>query len=249
VVLVVLVVARQVVVVQAVVSELIACGLSKLNIEYNEIILKKYEDYADYILEYCKKINITGIRNKREIIIKHFFDSLIILNYVKFFDSASIIDIGTGAGFPGIPLKIILPRINLTLLDSKKKNIDFLKKIAIFLGLKGLSIIYKRAEKLAASTEHKEQYDFALTRAVGSLKIISQITLPFLKIRGLSCAYKGNIKEEEISDAENVIEKFGGRMKDKIEVEVPYLDAERRLIIIEKVKRTDMKLLKQKLEH
>lgn len=236
------------VVVQAAVSELLADGLSKLKIKYNETVLKKFEDYADYILSYCQNINITGIRNKREIIIKHFFDSLIVLNYINISASSSIIDIGTGAGFPGLPIKIILPEIKLTLLDSKKKNIDFLKKITIFLDLKGLNIIYERAEKLAVSTENRERYDFALTRAVGSLKVITQITLPFLKIHGLSVAYKGNIKKEEISEAENIIEKFGGRIKDKIKVKVPYLDAERKLIIIEKVKRTDIRLPRQKLE-
>lgn len=184
-------------------------GLEKINVEHDDEKIKKCLAYINFLLAYNQKINLTAIKNPHEVILKHFLDSLAILNFIEI-KNFKVIDIGTGAGFPGVPIKIFCPEIELTLLDSIEKKIKFLSLLKNELGLQKVNCINARAEDFIKKNNARENYDLCVSRAVAKLNVLSEICLPFVKLNGFFVAYKGFEIEEELSKAKNCIKKLGG---------------------------------------
>ena len=208
-----------------------------INLKKDEII--KFKSYMNLLLEWNKKINLTAITDENDIILKHFIDSLSIIKYLK--DNKSIIDIGSGAGFPGIPIKIFEKDIEMTLMDSLNKRVIFLNEVIEKLKLQNIVAIHSRAEDLARDVNYREKYDIAVSRAVANLSTLSEYMLPFVKVGGKCICMKGANIEEEKNLAENAIMKLGGKIISVENFKLANSDNERNIIIIEKVNKTDTK--------
>lgn len=196
--------------------------------------LGKFQIYMDFLLEYNSHTNLTAITEPEDIMIKHFFDSIILNNFLDIQQNSKFIDIGTGAGFPGVPLKIFREDISLTLLDSANKRIVFLKQLIEKLGLDA-DIFHARAEELSHDAVHREQYDFAVSRAVAPLNILCELSLPYVKKGGFFVALKGSNAKEELQKSENAIKILGGKLKSVETFELPKDKGLRNVLIIEKV--------------
>lgn len=209
--------------------------LKENKIEVNEIQIDNFYNYMNGILDWNEKVNLTAITDERMFIVKHFVDSLTISKYVA--DNKSLIDIGTGAGFPGIPLKIMNENLNVTLIDSVNKKLNVIRDIVSNLNLKNLEIIHTRAEDLANNIKYREMYDVATTRAVSNLTTITEYMLPFVKMNGYAICMKGPNFKEELEEAKKAIEILGGKLENVESLNVGN-DLERNIIIIKKVKHT-----------
>lgn len=197
--------------------------------------------YKDMLLSWNEKINLTAITDEKEIAVKHFIDSISVLKFIIPKSGERAIDIGTGAGFPGIPLKIMCPFVEFTLLDSLNKRVQFLNKVIETLGLSGIHAVHMRAEDLAKEKAHREQYDFSFSRAVASLGVLSEYALPFVKTGGSFISYKGPDIAEEMKAAENAVALLGGKLKEPDFFKLPYVDAVHSILIIDKIKHTPPK--------
>ena len=213
--------------------------LEEYNIEINDEQIEKFDLYMKLLLEWNEKINLTAITEKDDIILKHFVDSLTILKYVD--ESDKIIDIGTGAGFPGIPIKIMNEEANITLLDSLNKRINFLNIVINELKLDNIVSIHGRAEELARNKAHREKYDVAVSRAVANLSTLTEYMLPFIKVGGKCICMKGANVKEEIDKAKNAIKKLGGQIEIVDNFYLSENDNERNIVIIKKIKETEPK--------
>ena len=213
--------------------------LEEYNIEINDEQIEKFDLYMKLLLEWNEKINLTAITEKDDIILKHFVDSLTILKYVDKRDK--IIDIGTGAGFPGIPIKIMNEKANITLLDSLNKRINFLNIVINELKLDNIVAIHGRAEELARNKAHREKYDVAVSRAVANLSTLTEYMLPFVKVGGKCICMKGANVKEEIDKAKNAIKKLGGQIEIVDNFYLSENDNERNIVIIKKIKETEPK--------
>lgn len=211
----------------------------EIDIEFNEEQIEKFYKYMQLLLEWNEKINLTAITNPKEIILKHFIDSLTILKYIK--KGANVIDVGTGAGFPGIPLKILRDDINLTLLDSLNKRINFLKLVIDELKLKNVDTIHGRAEEIGKNKRYRESFDISFSRAVANLSTLSEYLIPLVKIGGISISMKGSEIKEEIEKSKKAITLLGGNINKIDFFELPQSDIKRNLIIIEKERSTPAK--------
>lgn len=217
--------------------EILVDGAEELGIELSERQVKQFLTYLGILQDWNKRMNLTSLKDPREIIITHFLDSLTILKAIDN-KEISAIDIGTGAGFPGIPLKILRPQISLSLLDSSRKRIEFLEYLSKSLKLKDLEIIWGRAEEYGRKKRYRERYDIILARALARLNILVELGIPFLKIRGLFIAQKGQKLKEELEEARRAIEILGGELKGIISLRLPFSRKSRKLIIIEKILET-----------
>jgi len=206
---------------------------SKENIPLNDEQLKQFVTYRELILEYNKKFNLTAITDNDEIAVKHFLDSALGYKYLK--DNWQGVDIGSGAGFPAIPIKITNQTLNLTLLDALQKRVNFLQTVCDKLNLQNVECLHKRAEEHAK--DNLERYDFALARAVSGLATLLEYALPLLKVGGIFIAYKGDKVEEEISNAKNALKILGGEI---VSVDKFLLDGQqkRSFIVVKKIKKT-----------
>lgn len=213
-------------------------GFEQLNLPFKKECIDKFNKYKDILKEWNKNINITAIENDEDIYIKHFLDSVILLDKNNICDKKKIIDVGTGGGFPGIPLKILNNNFNLTLLDSLRKRIDFLKIVVKELELEDVNFIHGRAEDFGRDINFREQYDICVSRAVASLNILCEYCLPFVKVGGFFAAYKSESISEEILNSQNAITKLGGRINSIKEIQIPKTNIIRKIIIIEKVEKT-----------
>ena len=214
--------------------------LSKsLDIELDDIQINKFYEYMNLLLEWNEKINLTAIAEKEDIILKHFIDSITIFKYLK--DNDKIIDVGTGAGFPGIPISILNDNIKITLLDSLNKRVMFLNEVIEKLKLKNIEAIHSRAEELGHNRIHREQYDVVVSRAVANMTTLTEYLLPFVKINGRCICMKGPDYEEELKDAEFAINELGGKIERIEKIILPNSDIERNLIIIKKINQTKNK--------
>lgn len=214
--------------------------LEKLNIEINDRQEEQFVKYMNLLVEWNEKMNLTAITEKEQVFIKHFADSLTPLMYFDF-KGKSVIDVGTGAGFPGLPLKIAEPTIELTLLDALQKRIGFLETVGQDLELENVHYIHARAEEGSRMPEHREQYDIAVSRAVASLNVLSEYDLPYVKVGGKFIALKGPTAYDEIKDGEKAVETLGGEITSVKEVTLPQTDITHTIVEITKVKSTDEK--------
>src|SRR6056297_237378 len=215
--------------------------LKKTDLSYDKKNLNKFEKYKELLIEWNKKINITSIDQEEEIYLKHFIDSVIIKKYVIIKEGSKTIDIGTGGGFPGIPLKLIDNDMKITLLDSLNKRIKFLDEVVKELNLKDVECVHGRAEDFGKDKNYREKYDYGFSRAVASLNVLLEYVLPFIKKNGLFIAFKGSNFNDEIQDSENALKILGGEIIDLKEYNLPESDISRSLIVIKKIKKTPMK--------
>lgn len=218
--------------------ELFLNGLKKLNIEITDIQTEQFEKYSDLLKEWNEKINLTAITDDDGISIKHFLDCILLLKYIDIPENASVADIGTGAGFPGLPVKIMRSDVSLCLVDSLNKRINFLNEVKTQLGLDDVQCIHSRAEELARKREYREKFDFVLSRAVANLTVLCEYCLPFLRIGGTFVALKSSEIKEETDEALSMIGNLGGKVKEIISAPLPESDITRSLVVIEKVRET-----------
>ena len=211
----------------------------EIEIVLNEKQIEQFYQYMELLLEWNQKINLTAITNPEEIILKHFIDSLTIAKHIK--KEAKLIDVGTGAGFPGIPLKIVREDIEITLLDSLNKRINFLKEVIEKLELTNIQTIHSRAEDLAKNKNYRERFDYATSRAVANMTTLSEYLIPFVKVGGCVICMKGAEINEETQQSQKAIAILGGKIIQKEAFQLPQSDIKRNIIILEKVKQTPMK--------
>lgn len=210
----------------------------QIEIELTKKQIEKFYNYMNLLLEWNEKINLTAIIEPREVILKHFVDSLTIAKYIK--DDEKLIDVGTGAGFPGIPLSIVKENTDIVLLDSLNKRINFLEEVKENLKLENITTIHGRAEEFGKNKKEREIYDIATSRAVAPLNILLEYLLPLVKIGGKAICMKGS-NIEEIENAKNALEILGGKIEKIEEITLPNSDIKRNIIIVKKVKNTPSK--------
>lgn len=209
--------------------------LKKLGVEITQDQLNKLDLYYETLIEWNKKINLTGIIDKDEVYLKHFYDSITLIKAIDLNKNIKICDIGTGAGFPGVVLKIMFPNLNVTLVDSLGKRTEFLKELIKILNLEDIEVINERGEEF--TNKHREKFDLVTCRAVSKLNIISEICIPSVKINGYFIPMKANI-EEEIKDT-NYLFKLGSKLEKIITFYLPKENSIRNLLLIKKETKTD----------
>ncbi len=213
--------------------------LKKINIEINDRQISNFYNYMNLLLEWNEKINLTAITEQNEIILKHFVDSLTIMDYID--EHEKVVDIGTGAGFPGIPLAIMKSFNDFTLVDSLNKRINFLDEVKAKLDLENVNTLHIRAEEFGRNKIHREKYDVAVSRAVANLSVLVEYLIPTVKLGGRIICMKGSQIEEELKEASNAINELGGAIKFRKEFELPETDMKRNIIVIQKIKDTPKK--------
>ncbi len=211
----------------------------KIHIKLREEQIKKFYTYMNLLLEWNEKMNLTAITEPNEVILKHFIDSLTISKYIE--DDPTVIDMGTGAGFPGIPLKIVREDINITLVDSLNKRIKFLDEVIDKLDLQNIETVHARAEEFGRGVKYREKFDYATSRAVANLSILAEYLIPLVKIKGKVISMKGSTVDEEIENSRKAINVLGGKISGIDEFDLPDSDIKRNIIIIEKIRNTSNK--------
>ena len=199
-------------------------------------VYDKLDIYARFLVEYNEKVNLTAITEPKEILRKHFIDSILLTKYVDIPENSSIIDVGTGAGFPSVPLKIFRPDIKLTLLDSLNKRIDFLKQLCEKLEIEA-EFVHGRAEDFSKKPEYREIFDFSCARAVANMALLSEFCIPFVKVGGSFIAMKG--PSEDISLGDNAIKILGGTLENVHDYQL--FDEKRRIAVVKKISQTPSK--------
>ena len=222
-----------------VVCNVIAKGAKELNIDLPPGTGAAFGTYYDFLESHGQNVNLTAISGEEDIATLHFLDSLALLNSTEF-KNANVIDVGSGAGFPGIPLKIAEPSINLTLLDATGKRIDFLSQLCAKLGVEA-TCIKARAEEAAHSPDMRDQYDITASRAVARLNILCELCLPFVRVGGLFVAMKGVDSEGEVFESQNAIKALGAELLKPFDYMIPGTDITHRAVLIRKIEKTQDK--------
>lgn len=220
-------------------EELLIKYLSEINIELEREQIAQFYKYMNLLIEWNKKMNLTAITKPEEIIVKHFVDSLTISKNIP--GNSKIVDVGTGAGFPGIPLKIYREDIEVILVDSLNKRINFLNEVIKELELKEIEAVHSRAEEIGKNKKYREQFDIATSRAVANLSTLSEYLIPLVKLEGKIIAMKGAEIKDELKDAKNAINILGGKIEEEETFYLPKTDIKRSLITIKKEKNTPSK--------
>ena len=216
-------------------------SFQKEGFSLNERQIEQFVQYYDLLIDWNKKINLTAIEEPQEVADKHFVDSALLLSVKKDLADCSLIDIGTGAGFPGIPLKIIEPRLKLTLFDSLNKRINFLNTVCHDLSLEGVQAVHGRAEDFGKKAEYREKFDLATARAVARMPVLLEICLPFVKLGGHFIALKGPELEKELQESKKALFELGGRVVDVQALTLADGNYTRNIAVIEKIKPTPKK--------
>ncbi|WP_018933817.1 16S rRNA (guanine(527)-N(7))-methyltransferase RsmG [Gracilibacillus lacisalsi] len=215
--------------------------LKNEGIEITEKQLQQFERYFHILVEWNEKMNLTAITDQEEVYAKHFYDSITAAFYFDFTNEFHLCDVGAGAGFPSIPLKILFPQINVTIVDSLKKRITFLNHLATELELEGVSFYHDRAELFGKNEKFRHKFDVVMARAVARTSVLSELCLPLLRTNGTFIAMKGSNVEEELSDAEDSIELLGGKLQRIEHFSLPENNGERNIVIIDKKRKTPKK--------
>ncbi|MFZ3172594.1 MAG: 16S rRNA (guanine(527)-N(7))-methyltransferase RsmG [Carboxydocellales bacterium] len=221
--------------------EVLLQGCQEVDITISAQQLECFAAYGRLLVEWNKQVNLTAITDPESIALKHFVDSLLCSKYVDFKGEQKVLDVGTGAGFPGLPLKIYQDKLQVTLLDSLQKRIKFLQQICLELKLNDVSIIHGRAEELGNQKGQRENYDRVMSRAVARFAVLAEYCLPYVKVGGLFIALKGSNARGEVEEGQYALEELGGKLKVVVDYSLPLSGDGRSLIVVEKFKQTPVK--------
>ena len=207
----------------------------------DEVTVNKYQQYMEGVLDWNEKVNLTNITDPEEFVIKHFIDSIICIDYPEFEEAGKIIDVGTGGGFPGVPLAIAAPDKEFILMDSLNKRLKIIDELCGQIGIGNVTTVHARAEELAKNKAHREQYDLCVSRAVANMATLAEYCLPFIKIGGCLMAYKGPDAEREVEEARKALYLLGGQVEEIREGNLKEFGIDHKVVIIKKVKNTPSK--------
>lgn len=216
-------------------------ALNDQNLKLNEKQLGQFDRYFELLVEWNEKMNLTAITEETEVYLKHFFDSVSPSFYYDFNEVETICDIGAGAGFPSIPLKICYPHLKITIVDSLNKRISFLNELASELQLTDVNFVHSRAEDFGQQKANREAFDVVIARAVARTNVLSEYCLPLCKINGHFIAMKGSLIDDELKEANQAIKILGGKVKEEITFTLPIEKSDRSILIIDKLKKTPKK--------
>lgn len=218
--------------------EKLVAGALELGVTLSGRQLDQFMVFCEQLLERNKSVNLTAIRQPDEVITKHFLDSLCVFKTGIVKPGMRVLDVGTGGGFPGIPMKIADPSLQIDLLDSLKKRLIFLEEVIDENQWMDISTLHGRAEDFAKKTEYREQYDLVVSRAVARLAILLEYCLPYVKVGGVFLALKGPLLDEEVQEAKKALSVLGGKVEQVVEIAIPYTELSHRILVIRKVKHT-----------
>lgn len=226
------------------IKDLLQNYIKDYKITLTENQYEQFQKYFELLAEWNEKMNLTAITDESGVALKHFADSLSLLNFVDILQNSTLADVGTGAGFPGVVLKIARPDIKLTLIDSLNKRLVFLGEVCAQLGIEA-ELIHSRAEDGARDEKLRESFDFAVSRAVARMNVLSEYCLPYVKVGGAFCAMKGAQANEEFKESLNAINTLGGKLENKYFFELPENGGERAIAVVRKVRNTPQKYPRQ----
>lgn len=218
-------------------KELLIKGTSEIGIKIDDAQAETFLKYKEILLEWNERVNLTSITDDQEVIIKHFIDSLTLLKFTEL-SQKNVIDVGTGAGFPGLPLKIAESSIELTLLDSLNKRVNFLEEVKNILKFDNVTLIHGRAEDFGTRPEFREKFDISLSRAVANLATLCEYCLPFVKLNGYFISLKGPEIDNELKEGQNAIGMLGGKVELVEKITLPFTDITHSIVFIKKIKQT-----------
>lgn len=216
-------------------------GAESLDISLDEQAISRFSTFTNELVEWNKVMNLTAIKEPNDIALKHFVDSIAVFKYAKIQNGAKIADVGCGAGFPGIPMKIVRNDIKLTCIDSLNKRVKFMEQLLQKLELADCDCVHIRAEEAGAKAEFREKYDFAMARAVAQLRVLAEYCVPLLKVGGAFISMKGADAKEEVNEAKNAVKLLGAEIEQVYEYNLPLTDMGRTIIIIRKTAKTPQK--------
>ena len=219
-------------------SQIFEQKLNEIGITLNDKQKEQFVKFYELLVEWNKVMNLTGITEYEEVNEKHFVDSLSVVKAIDMNQVESLIDIGTGAGFPGIPLKIAFPHVKVVLLDSLNKRINFLNTVISELGLENIETIHGRAEDFAKQPAYREQFDLCVSRAVANLATLSEYCIPYVKKEGMFVPYKSGEIDAEVEQSKKAIHVLGGKLQDVIKFQLPGTEIGRSFVVINKVQST-----------
>ena len=219
-------------------AEILKKAAEEYGISLSETQLRQFDRYQELLVEWNQKMNLTALTEPKDVAIKHMIDSVSVYDEKWFSEGMSVIDVGTGAGFPGLPLKILCPSLKVTLLDSLNKRVKFLETVVSELGLSDIVCVHARAEEAARQKQYREKFDAVVSRAVARLPILAEYDLPFVRVGGFFAAMKGAKYEEEAEEAKKAVKLLGGGEPVLREIKLPGLEDKRGIIYIRKEKRT-----------